>query len=101
MEGNRSLLLYHGSTTGRLSTSSKGSGDPEPELESPPSSLSLGAAGAPIMGRSPSLARVLPRFLADLHEEETIIGEQGREKEEKEKEKEEEKLRFSCSEYTL
>ena len=49
--------------------------------------LSLGAIGAPVMRGSPSSARVPPRFLADLCEEEAIIGEQGREEEEKEKEK--------------
>jgi hypothetical protein len=87
---------------GRPSTSSRGSGDPEPKLESPLSSpLSLGAAGAPVMGGSPSPARVPLRFLAYLREEEAIFGEQGREKEEKDKEKEEEKLGFACSEYTL
>jgi hypothetical protein len=31
----------------------------------------------------PSSARVPPQFLADLHEEEAIVGEQGREEEEK------------------
>ena len=102
MEGNRSPLLYHGSTMGRPSTSSRGSGDPKPELEPPPlSPLSLGIAGAPVMGGSPSPARVPPRFLVDLHEEEAIVGDQGREEEEKEKEKEEEKLGFGCSEYVL
>jgi hypothetical protein len=53
------------------------------------------------MGGSPSPARVPPRFLVDLHEEEAIVGEQGREEEEKEKEKEEKKLGFGCSEYVL
>jgi hypothetical protein len=53
------------------------------------------------MKGSPSSARVPPRFLADLREEEAIVGEQGREEEEKEKEKEEEKLGFACFEYVL
>ena len=96
MEGNRSPLLYHRSTMGWPNTSSRGSGDPEPELEPPPSSpLSLGTAGAPVMGGSPSPTRVPPRFLVDLYEEEDIISEQGREK------KEEKKLGFGCSEYVL
>ena len=47
------------------------------------------------------LVRVFLRFLTDLHEEEAIIGEQGREKEEKEKEKEEKKLGFVLSECGL
>jgi hypothetical protein len=87
---------------GRPSTSSRGSSDYELELEPLPSSpLSLGTAGAPIIGGSPSPARVPPHFLTDLRKEEAIIGKQGREKEEKEKEKEEKKLGFACSEYAL
>ena len=99
MEGNLSLLLYYRSTVGRHNTSSKGSVSPEPEPEllpssSPPRSI----AASPEIGGSPLLVRVFLRFLTDLHEEEAIIGEQGREKEEKEKEKEEKKLGFVLSE---
>ena len=53
------------------------------------------------MGESPSLARVPPRFLVDLLEEEAIVGKQGREEEEKEEEMEEKKLGFGCSECVL
>jgi hypothetical protein len=87
---------------GRPSTSSRGSDDPKAELEPPSSSpLSLGAVGASVMGGSPSPARVPPRFLIDLLEEEAIASKQGREEEEKEKEKEEKKLGFGCSECVL
>ena len=53
------------------------------------------------MGESPSLARVPPRLLVDLLEEEAIVGKQGREEEEKEEEMEEKKLGFGCSECVL
>ena len=46
------------------------------------------------MGGSPSPAKVPPRLLVDLLEEEAIVGEQEREEEEKEKEKEEKELGF-------
>ncbi len=46
------------------------------------------------MEGTPSPARVPPRLLVDLLEEEAIVGEQEREKEEKEKEKEEKELGF-------
>ena len=101
-EGNLSLLLYHGSTMGRPNTSSRGSGDSEPKLEPLLSSpLPPGVATSLEMGGSPSSERVPLHLLADLREEEVIIGVQGREKEEKEKEKEEEGLGFACSEYVL
>jgi hypothetical protein len=87
---------------GRPSTSLRGSSDSEPELEPLPSSpLSLGTARAPIIGGSPSPARVPPRFLTNLRKEEAIISKQGREKEEKEKDKEEKKLEFAYSKYAL
>ena len=75
MEGNLSLLLYHGSTVCRPNTSSKGSGDSESELELPLlSPLPPGAVALPVIGGSPSPARVPLRLLADLREEEAIIG---------------------------
>jgi hypothetical protein len=47
------------------------------------------------MGGSPSPAKVPPRLLVDLLEEEAIVGEQEREEEEeKKKEKEEKELGF-------
>ncbi len=102
MEGNCSPLLYHGSRMSQPSTSLRGSSVPEAELELLPSSpLPPGAAGSLVIGGSPSPARIPPRFLVNLLEEEAIVGEQGREKEEKEKEKEEKKLGFGCSERVL
>jgi hypothetical protein len=60
---------------GRPNTSSRGSGDSEPELEPPLlSPLPPGAVASPVTGGSPSPERVPLRLLADLQEKEAIIS---------------------------
>ena len=102
MEGNLSLLLYHGSTVGWPNTSSTALIGSEPGLELPPSSSPLlGIAASLEIGGSPSPKKVFLRLLADFREEKAITGKQGREKEEKENEKEEENMGFDFSECAL
>jgi hypothetical protein len=85
-EGNLSLLLYHGSTVGRPSTSPWGSGDPKTESE--PLLLSSEPLGTLAPPEVPLLPEELPPCpFAGFFEEEAIAGEQRREEQKKEKKK--------------
>ena len=87
-ERNLLPLLYHRSIVGRPNTSSRDSGNLEPELKlSPLSPKSPDATASPVTGGPFSPEKALPHPFTDLLEEEAIDGEQGKEEEEKEKEK--------------